>query len=117
MAHYFRFLTVVMIMAFCVNSMYCSSSSQTVDRSSQEESEEDVLKLLGITEDEEGSQPGRDERIAQLEAQLRQREAEINELKSELVLKDEQISEMRRGVSPAGSPQMPVPAVSGDFYR
>ena len=114
MNHFPRFLIGVLVLILSVNFMNCSSSGSAAKNSSQEESEEDVLKLLGISEEGE-SEPSPDQRITSLEEQLRQREAEINELKSQLVLKDEQIAELRK--NPAGRPMVQgvLPEFTGDF--
>ncbi len=100
--------------AVLANFINCSSSQNAAHKTTQEESEEDVLRLLGITEEGEMESESGDQRIARLEEQLRQREAEINELKSQLVLKDEQIAQLQRN---QGRPVMqgPLPDVSGDF--
>ena len=73
---------------------------ETVSR--EEQTEEDILKLLGVEgEAVEESETERiqltdlEKKVTELEKQLLEKSSEINELKSEIVLKDERINELQ----------------------
>lgn len=111
-------LTGVFLSVFMVS---CASSGggagyEGEQISQEDQTEQDILKLLdieeGIVEKSEVKEvltTSLEERVTLLEKQLIERNSEINELKSELVLKDERIDglqskieEMRRSIPQEG---------------
>lgn len=123
----------VSIMLFCVIiSVYFISCavrdnvSRTGESSSMDEqTEQDILKLLGV-EEEEGEKtqsPGGEmegdlaKRVAELEKMVFEKNSEINELKSELVLKDERIDALQSRVG-SGEPKKKIVrgvTMTGDY--
>lgn len=107
-----RYIVWILCLGFLFVSLQCASSNKTKKQTGDKQSEEDVLKLLGISQNEqktEGAAPQAN--ITALEQQLRQKDAEINQLKSELVLKDERIAELEKDRS-----QISVAPMAGGDY-
>ena len=102
--------------------------SETEESSGQASDEDEVLRLLGITKEEaeaaptttpaeaEGEKKLKNE-IDALEKQLSSKEAQITDLKSEIALKDDKISELESGTTSrmTQTKYSTTSSVTGDF--
>ena len=100
-------LSVIFLSVFIIS---CASSNggargREAQVSQEEQTEQDILKLLGVEgevdeEYEVGEKPLTDlgKRVTELEKQLIEKNSEINELKSEIILKNERIDELQSKV-------------------
>lgn len=77
-------------------------SKQDESGSLEEQTEQDILKLLGVEEEEKAEEMSEENkevdlttRLTELEQMVYEKNSEINELKSELVLKDERIDALQ----------------------
>lgn len=102
MNHILRLGAIVLSCAMVMTALGCGTSRTATRGASDDEeaSDADILRLLGV-EGEGEQRPAvltapeqLAARIASLESALMSRESEINELKAELVLKDERIEEL-----------------------
>lgn len=107
-----RYMIWTLCLGFLFLSFQCASSNKTKKQGSDKQSEEDVLKLLGISQNEQKTDGTATQQASStLEQQLRQKDAEINQLKAELVLKDERIAELEKGRTQVFS----TPMAGGDY--
>jgi len=121
-----NFLRIMSVIGLCCCIGFsCASTDVGVspeEEMTDEQTEEDILRLLGLEDDTDTSTSDiyapQDDRNAQMVDQIEKYQMEINELKSELILKDERISrlerelESARGTRPAQSVTPYTPDVS-----
>ncbi len=111
------FISVSFLSMYIISCASLAESSTSKDEkvSEKDQSEQDILELLGIedkdAEKAESGKPGSglEEKISEFKRELIDKNSEINELKSELILKDERIEELsgtlndlKRNSSPSG---------------
>jgi tol-pal system protein YbgF len=104
-----RFLAIVSLVCLPALLFSCSSSSNAArGNADNQQSEQDILRLLGVEGDaavSEGTrrtggaseQGSMEYRVTELENLLLDKESEINELKAELVLKEERLDDFSGG--------------------
>ena len=111
-----RYKNVCIIILTLFISVYLASCavrkevSQTEKSDSlEEQTEQDILKLLGVEEGEKEDDPSISgiegelgKKVTELEKMVYEKNSEINELKSELVLKDERIDVLQAKVRGTG---------------
>ncbi len=101
------FVSVSFLSMYMISCASLAESSTSDDNmvSENDQSEQDILELLGIEDkDSKEAEPekagtGLEEMISEFERELIDKNSEINELKSELILKDERIEELSGAVN------------------